>query len=307
MKSPIMDLETGRNRVGIVGLGNLGLAIASNLIQSGLEVIGYRRSSRSDFVALGGVMASSPASLASQCELIITCLPSVSALEEVVQGERGLLKAISPHSVLLEMSTLAIGSKVAVAERLAALEVETLDCPVSASVDMISQREGAIFASGLESTYRKVSYVLDAIIDGHFYVGEFGAGMTTKLCANLLVAVNNAAVAEAMCFARKAGVDLQRVVRLLANGGGGSRQFDSRAPKMAQEAYLPANGTVSAITDVVKLIKLVAQENGCATPLLSRSLGWYEQAIEDGRGDQDMASLYTVMLETMSHGGDSCY
>lgn len=300
MDHDIMNDEAINNRIGIVGLGNLGFAMAKNLIQSGFEVLGYRRTSISEFVEIGGVAAGSPAEIASRCKIIITCLPSVEALHEVVSGEKGLLKTISAGTILLEMSTLLIAAKTEVARQLEQAGCMALDCPVSGSADMILLRQGMVFASGHEAAYKNVSCVFDGIIDGHSYVGEFSVGMATKLCANLIVAVNNAVVAEAMCFARKAGLDAETVVQLLKNSGAGSRQFDTRAPKMAQENYMPANGTVHSIAEVVKLISSRAEEVDCDTPFLSRAMQWYQKAIDEGRGEQDMAVLHTVMLDTMS-------
>ena len=228
--------------VGVVGVGKIGLPIAENLIKSGYRVLGYRRSSLADFEKLGGIPARSPAEIGAQADIVLSCVPSAEALDEVVQGKQGLIHSARPGQIVVELGSHLIPDKERQIAPLAAKGALFLDGEVGGTPSMVSARKAVIYLAGDADAARKVEPVIRGFTDVYHYFGPFGSASKVKLINNLLVAVHMAATGEAMALALKTGVDIDLLIKAVAAGSGGSTQFGIRAPMMAQERFLPAWG-----------------------------------------------------------------
>jgi putative dehydrogenase len=278
--------------IGVIGLGRMGLPISENLIERGFAVVGYRRHPSAELVALGGAMAESPADLAARADVVLSILPGLDALREVIDGPSGTLKALRPGTVHIEMSTTDVAGKAALRELVRAAGGELLDAPISGSPGMVRPRLATTFASGAEAAVDDVADVLDAISGPWVRAGEFGCGAHFKYVANLLLAVHTVAAAEAMALARSAGLDLEVVQRTLNESIGGSMAWKRFGPRMRQREWLPAPGPIETLHAILEQIQPYARDVGVLTPTLDSAKRLFDEAVASGRGHLDVSSVY---------------
>jgi 3-hydroxyisobutyrate dehydrogenase-like beta-hydroxyacid dehydrogenase len=281
--------------VGLIGVGKIGLPIAENLIKSGYRVLGYRRSSLDEFERIGGVAARSPADVGAEADIVLTCLPSAEALDDVVQGNAGLVHTARPGQIVVELGSHLVPDKERQIAPLAAKGAVFLDGEVGGTPGMVRARKAVVYLAGDAQAARKAEQVVRGFSDIVHYFGAFGAASKVKLINNLLVAVHIAASAEAMALALKAGVDVELMIKAVAAGSGGSTQFGIRAPWMAQRRFLPAQGTTIGLAHYFELIGDMADRVGAATPLLDRAVELYQRCIDLGLGEHDNAIMVDVI------------
>ena len=281
--------------VGLVGVGRIGLPIAENLIKSGYRVLGYRRSPMADFEQVGGIAARSPADIGEQTDMVLTCLPSAEALDEVVQGKNGLVHSARPGQIVVELGSHLVPDKERQIAPLAAKGAIFLDGEVGGTPGMVRARKAVVYLAGEADAAKKAEQVVRGFTDVCHYFGAFGAASKVKLINNLLVAVHIAATAEAMALGLKAGVDVELMIKAVAAGSGGSTQFGIRAPWMAKRMFLPAQGTTTGLAHYFELIGDLADRVGAATPLLDRAVELYQRCIDMGLGEHDNAIMVDVI------------
>ena len=281
--------------IGFVGLGRIGMPISENLIKSGRRVVGYRRSSLAEFEKIGGVPAHSAAEVGAQADTVFSCLPSTEALDDVVQGPRGLVHSARPGQIVVELGSHPVPDKQRQSAALAQKGATFIDGEVSGTPGMVAARKGVIYLAGDAASCKKIESVVAGFADTCLYFGEFGAASRVKLVNNLLVAVNIAATAEAMALGLKASVDVPLMIKAIATGSGGSTQFGIRAPWMAERRFLPAQGTVPALRHYFEMIGEFADSVGVATPMLDCAASIYDRFMAMGLGDHDIAATVDVI------------
>ncbi len=281
--------------VGFVGVGKIGMPIAQNLIKSGYKVVGFRRSSLAEFEKIGGVPARSAAAVGAAADIVFSCLPSDEALDDVVQGPRGLVHSARPGQIVVELGSYKLPVKQRQIAPLADKGAVFIDGEVSGTPGMVLSRKGVIYLAGDAQACKKIEPVVAGFADSCLYFGEFGAASRVKLVNNLLVALNIAATAEAMALGLKAGVDVPLMIKAVATGSGGSTQFGIRAPWMAERRFQPVQGTVPALQHYFDLIGEFADDVGVATPLLDRAIELYDRYMKMGFGEDDVARMVDVI------------
>jgi len=278
--------------IGLIGLGLMGMSIAQNLIEAGHTVAGYRRGKADDFVALGGQFAESPRDVIEAADIVLCCIPGDAALQEVVSGSMGLTAADCTGKILVELSTLSESAKQQSATAFRAKGGVMLDGAISGLPPMVRAKTAVYFLSGDETAYERARPVLEDLTTKLFFMGAFGAASKTKLCANMLVAANLAAIAETLAFGAKQGLDPDLLVDALGDGAGSSIQFKARAAKMANGDWDVPLGATNMLAKDVQLIAAAAQDCGCPVPVLTGVRTVYEAALRDGYGEKDVASIY---------------
>lgn len=276
--------------VGFIGLGKVGMPAALNLLAAGHRVIGYRRSAMNAFVAAGGIPAGSPAEVGNAADIVLTCLPSKDALDEVIEGPAGLLGVARPGQIIVELGSHSLARKEQHVAPLAAKGVAFIDGEISGTPGMIAQRRGAIYLAGDEDACRRLEPVAKGIAETVYYFGPFGAASRVKLINNLLVMVHIAAAAEAMALALKAGIDPDLLIPAVMSGSGASTEFDVRAPLMAARRFEPPQGDSIGLLHYHTLIGEMAAELGLETPLTDSAAALFRRAVEAGIGHLDNAA-----------------
>jgi 3-hydroxyisobutyrate dehydrogenase-like beta-hydroxyacid dehydrogenase len=282
--------------VGFVGVGKIGLPISENLIKSGYRVLGYRRSSLAEFEKIGGVAAHSPAEIAAETDIVFSCLPSSQALQEVVHGPNGLIKAARGGQIIVELGSHPVPDKERHVGPLAAKGAIFLDGEVSGTPGMVQARKGVIYLAGDAEAAKTIEPVIKGFADLSIYFGPFGGASKVKLINNLLVSINIAAAAEAMALGLKAGVDIDAMIKAVANGSGGSTQFGIRAPWMAQRKFKPIQGSPKLLSHYFGMIDNWADSIGVATPIFDRAVELYQHCDKMGLADDNDVSVMIDVL-----------
>ena len=282
-------------RVGVIGLGVMGSAMASNLLAKGHDVLGFDvdPDRLGGFISAGGTAASSSGAVAAGADLVLLSLPTTSALADVVTE---ITDNAHPGLICLETGTFPLEAKLAAYERLAAVGVDLLDTPLSGTGLQAADATLVVFASGSREGFDRARPVFEAIGRSTHYLGEFGNGSRMKYIANLLVAVHGLAAAEAHVLGIAAGLDPARVQVVMEDGVGSSKIFEIRGPMMVADDY-PAAARLDILLKDAGIIRDFARSVGAPTPLLDTALPVYAKASQAGLGGLDAAALCRFLEE----------
>jgi 3-hydroxyisobutyrate dehydrogenase-like beta-hydroxyacid dehydrogenase len=291
-------MARSKGAVGIVGLGIMGGAFAENLVAAGWRVVGYDIDpARRRAMARAGVeIASDAKSLAAAVPTIITSLPKPSALDQTVAA---IAAARVPPRVIVEASTFRMEDKAKAERALRKAGHVLLDCPVSGTGSQARVKDLVIYASGDSKAIRKLRPMFAAFSRAVHDLGPFGNGSRMKYVANLLVAINNVATAEAMVLGLKSGLDAKTVFEMVATGAGNSRVFELRAPMMVKDRYDDATMKVSVWQKDMAVIGEFARDLDCPTPMFDATVPVYNKAMRSGHAEHDTAAVCAV-LEKMA-------
>jgi 3-hydroxyisobutyrate dehydrogenase len=276
----------------MIGLGKMGLPIARNLLERGFDVVGYRRHPSTEFVDAGGTAAGSAAEVAADADVIVSILPQLCDVQEVICGPQGTLTTLRPGTVHIEMSTLNVDQKLQLRDTVRAAGGELLDCPISGSPGMVAPRLATTFVSGDRAGVDRVRPVLDAISGPWVYTGEFGTGARMKYIANMLVAVHTVATAEAILLARRSGIDLELVQSTLDSSIASSAIWRQRGPLMRERAWSPAPGPIDTLHPILDQIEDYLGAIGLETPVFASAKAVFDKAVADGWGGLDIAAVH---------------
>ena len=284
--------------VGVIGLGIMGGSFAKNLVAAGWRVIGYDISAakRREAQGAGVELANSAAEVAAAAPIILTSLPKPQALMDTA---REIAAAKLKGKVVAEMSTFTISDKEKAERVLSKAGHIMIDCPVSGTGSQAKNRDLVFYASGDAKAIARLRPVLMGFGRHTFNVGQFGNGSRMKYVANLLVAINNVASAEAMVLGMKGGLDPRMIVDLITAGAGNSRLFELRAPMMAKGRYDDVTMKISVWDKDMRVIGDYARKIRVPTPIFNATKGIYLKAMKSGLGNRDTAAVCAV-LEKMA-------
>jgi 3-hydroxyisobutyrate dehydrogenase-like beta-hydroxyacid dehydrogenase len=290
--------KKSKGTVGVIGLGIMGGSFARNLVKAGWHVVGYDVSAarRREAQDAGIEIAANAADTAAKVPTLLISLPKPQALLDVA---RDIAAAKLKSKVIVEMSTFTIADKEKAQKVFSKAGHTMLDTPVSGTGSQARTGDLVFYASGNPSTIKKLKPMFEAFGRTVYDVGAFGNGSKMKYVANLLVAVNNVASAEAMVLGMKAGLPPQAIFDLVRAGAGNSRVFELRAPMMVKGNYDEATMKIDVWDKDMQVIGDYAQKIKVATPMFDASKPVYLKAMKSGLGAKDTAAVCAV-LEKMS-------
>ena len=282
--------------VGVVGLGLLGHAVASRLIKAGHAVVGFDvLPDRVEALKrLGGAPAPSAAAVARSAEAVCTLLPSLASVEEATLGPDGILAGARPGIAVIQMSTISPTLTERLAREVTGRGLGFLDCPVSGTSAMVERGDGVFFVGGERALYDRWRPVLESVLPRAVLVGRVGQAMVLKLVANLMVALNSAAAAEALTLARRAGLDMDLTLRLLTASAANSRMLELRGPMMVRGEF-PAQMKLELFMKDLHLMQEAAAVVGAPLPFTDLAERLYEAARAAGHGSEDLAVVVTAL------------
>ena len=286
-------------KIGMIGVGIMGSAMSANLLKAGYAVIGYDVDSQQldALVGKGGSGAGSCREVAEQADVVITSLPSVAALKQVVNAKDGLAPAEKKALIVIETSTLPLEAKQAAHDALKAVGTEMLDCPLSGTGAQAVTKDIVVYASGDRAACENCDSIFNGFSRANYYVGKFGMGSKMKFVANLLVTIHNVSAAEAFVLGMKAGLDPEMILQAVSDGGGTSRMFEVRGPLMVAGKYDKATMKVDMHQKDINIISDFAKKLDCPTPLLSAAAQIYTAALAKGYAKHDTAAVCAVLEE----------
>ena len=220
-------------KIGFIGMGIMGTPMSINLVKGGYDVMVSNRSMNKCQPAVdAGASSGTFREVAESCDVVITMLPNGPQVKEVMLGENGIAKYMKAGSTFIDMSSINPVASKEIAAGLAGFGVDMLDAPVSGGEPKAIDGTLSIMVGGKQETFDKFKPMLEKMGSSVVRCGDVGAGNTTKLANQIIVACNIRAVAEAMTLAQKAGVDPQMVYAAIRGGLAGSNVLDAKGPMM---------------------------------------------------------------------------
>ena len=228
-------------RVGFIGLGIMGKPMAKNLLKAGYELVvtDLNRAAVEELEACGAKAAANGAEVAGSCPVVITMVPNSPHVREAVLGKNGVAEGAKPGTLLIDMSSIDPTETKAIGEKLAEKGIDMLDAPVSGGEPKAIDGTLSVMVGGKKELFDRYYDLMMSMAGSVVYVGELGSGNVAKLANQIVVAVNIAAVAEALTFAKKAGTDPELVYQAIRGGLAGSTVMDAKAPMMLEGNFKP--------------------------------------------------------------------
>ena len=288
------------DRVGVVGLGLLGTAVASRLLKGGMEVAGYDvRAQQAHALASAGLRAADSTARACEgAEAVFTILPTLESVEEVLCGPEGVLGAAPKDAVIIQMSTISPELARRMGEAATSRGYRFLDAPISGTSAMVAEGDCTLLVGGDAAHLETCRPLFDAIARRTVHVGEVGAASLAKLATNLLVALNTAAVAEALVLGATGGLDKATLLDAWEGTAANSRMMEVRGPFMAQGRYPPQ----MKLDLFMKDLRLMLEEGrrlDAPLPLTEVAERLYAAASDAGWGSEDLASVM-IAIEALA-------
>jgi L-threonate 2-dehydrogenase len=292
-----MTTSRGQPRkVGVIGLGSMGLGIARSLLRVGFEVHGcdVRPEAVETIVRDGGHAAASPAELGARVDDVVTVVLNAAQTDEVLFGAAGAAAALSRGSAVVTSATVPPEHAARVGERLAAMGLLHLDAPISGGAAKAAAGQLTIMASGSPAAFERCEPLLDAIAATVHRLGDAsGQGSTVKMINQLLAGVHIAAAAEAMALCLREGADPQATYDVICGSAGSSWMFQNRVPHILAGDYTP----LSAVNIFVKDLGIVldsARKAAMGLPLTAAAHQLFLMAAAAGHGGEDDAAVVKV-------------
>ncbi len=265
------------HRIGFIGLGNMGGRMTRRLLGAGIAVVGFDAVAER-IGAAGARVAGSVRELVMAADVVMLSLPDSRVIEQIIEGDGGVLQHCRSGQTLIDLSTAAPSSTVRLSRALAARGVEYLDAGISGGAAAAEKGSLTLMVGGRPAAVEAVRWAFAPISTRVIYMGASGAGHTTKLLNNFLNAVSLAATAEIMVAGRKAGLDLHRLLEVLNSSSGVNFATLNRFPKIIEGDYLEGGLTGKLMTkDIVlyveRLHELGIASLNAAGPLASFGLG----------------------------------
>ncbi len=279
-------------KIGFIGLGIMGKPMAKNLLKAGHSLVVHDivEAPVKELVSEGAEKAGSPKEVAEQCKLILTMLPNSPHVKEVVLGEGGVIEGVQSGSVLIDMSSIAPLVSQEVSAELEKKDVVMLDAPVSGGEPKAVDGTLAFMVGGPEKTFNEMKDVLEIMGGSVTLVGEIGSGNTTKLANQVIVALNIAAMSEAMVLAKKAGVDPEKVYNAIRGGLAGSTVLDAKVPLALEGNFKPGFRIELHIKDLQNALD-TAHSVGAPIPLSGQVMEFMQALKVDGKGGDDHGGI----------------
>ncbi|HOB33479.1 MAG TPA: 2-hydroxy-3-oxopropionate reductase, partial [Verrucomicrobiota bacterium] len=278
--------------VGFIGLGIMGKPMAKNLLKAGFPLVVYdiRPEVVNELVAAGAQAGSSARDVAARSDVVITMLPNSPEVKEAVLGANGVIEGVRADAIVVDMSSIAPATSREVSAQLAARGVRMLDAPVSGGEPKAIDGTLAIMVGGPRDAFDEVKGILEKMGSSVTHVGGIGSGNITKLANQMIVALNIAAVSEALVMATKAGVEPERVYKAIRGGLAGSTVLDAKAPMMLSRNFKPGFRIELHIKDLINATD-TARELGAPAPLSAEVLKFFQQLQAQGKGKEDHGGL----------------
>lgn len=279
-------------KIGFIGLGIMGRPMAKNLLKAGHELVvfDFNKEAVADLVSAGAASAETGKDLASQCSVVITMLPNSPHVRAAVLGENGVAEGAKPGTVVIDMSSIDPTESRAIGAELEKLGIDMLDAPVSGGEPKAIDGTLSVMAGGKKELFDKYYDMLMVMAGSVVYVGELGAGNVAKLANQIVVAVNIAAVSEALTFAKKAGTDPELVYQAIRGGLAGSTVMDAKAPMMLNRNFKPGFRIELHIKDLNNALN-AAHNVSSPVPLTGQLMEIMQGLKADGFDKEDHSSI----------------
>lgn len=294
-------------KIGFIGLGTMGLPMASNLLRKGYPLTVYNRTMEktADLVRQGAQAASSPAEAAREADVLITMLSNDTAIRQVFYDPNGIMEGIRPGMTVIDCSTISPHMSKTLHAELAELAVDFLDAPVTGSKPAAESGTLLFMVGGSEEALNEHRDVFEAMGQRIVYMGASGSGSYAKLAHNTIVGINAIGFIEGLALAAKANIDLDKFYEIVMAGAAASRQAELKGPKVLKRDF----GTQFSLQLMHKDLRLASQLTDVlqvTAPLLNLAKNVFEMGLSKGLGEQDLSAIIQCYEEWMDKTIDTC-
>ena len=276
-------------KVGMIGLGAMGLGMARNLAKAGLLTAVYNRTTAKT-LEFKVATYDLPEALAAEVDIVLIC---VSADQDVIGLVEAIAKTIKPGSIVVDLSTVSSDTAQKAAAILLKKEVIFLDAPVSGGVEGAKNGTLAMMVGGNIKALEKARPALETIAKRIIHIGDTGSGQATKAANQIMCAGINQAVTEALAFAQSQGLEIEKVIDVISGGAAGNWFLEHRGYTMTQDIFAPGFKLALHHKDL-KICQAMAAQSDIAIPLSDMTVINYEQLMNEGYGDEDISALYRL-------------
>ena len=279
-------------RVGIIGLGMLGNAVALHLLDSEINVIVYNRtkSKIKNLVEKGAKIATSPKDIAEKSDLLITIVKDANAVNEISFGKDGIVYGNHKNIIVADMSTISSSDSKNVAKKFAEYKIQKLDIPVMGGPNVAITGELVMMVSGQENIFEKCRNIFEIIANKIFFLGENGTANIVKLSMNLQIAMLALSLSEGITLMKKSNVDPKIFLNILNSTYFKTGMSEKKAFKMIEGKHEPTF-TLSNLKKDISIMMDTTKELGIRLPMLERAEELYKDAINDGDGNLDYTGI----------------
>ncbi|MCX8617563.1 2-hydroxy-3-oxopropionate reductase [Gilliamella sp. B2923] len=279
-------------KIGFIGLGIMGKPMSKNLLKAGysLVVCDKNQASVDELIKAGAQSATNAKQVAQQCDVIITMLPNSPHVKEVVLGENGIVEGAKAGTTIIDMSSIAPLASREIHDEVVKKGLVMLDAPVSGGEPKAIDGTLSVMVGGDKAVFDKHYDLMKAMAGSVVYTGEIGAGNVTKLANQVIVALNIAAMSEALVLATKAGVNPQLVYQAIRGGLAGSTVLDAKAPMVLERNFKPGFKIDLHIKDLQNALD-TSHGVGTSLPLTAIVMEMMQALKTDGMGESDHSAL----------------
>lgn len=294
-------------QIGFLGLGTMGSAMANNIRKTGLGLAVWNRTPEptAPFAAKGTIVADSPRHCATGRDVVITCVSDEKALEEILEGPDGVLAALKPGQILVDMSTSGTRAARSIGERVAKRGAKFVSAPVLGSKTAAEKAQLVVVAGGPRDAREKAHPALHAVSARIFEMDDPVQAALLKVCVNAVGGAMMAAFGESLALAATGGVPLGRFIEVLQSSGFHSPLYLMKGEAVINDDYAPRFALSLAEKDL-RLAQESAADQGATMPVSTAVRKLFGAAIRSGRGEKDMAAVADLLLEwtrTSTQGG----
>jgi len=288
-------------KTGFIGLGIMGKPMAKNLLKAGYRLVVFDTNAApmKELAAAGAETAASPKEVAEKCDVVVTMLPNSPHVKAVVLGPKCVIEGAGPGKTVIDMSSIAPLASREIASLLAEKGVEMLDAPVSGGEPKAIDGTLSVMVGGKKDVFERCYPVMKSMAASVVRVGDTGAGNVAKLANQIVVALNIAAMSEALVLAAKAGVQPHPVYQAIRGGLAGSTVLEAKAPLVMDRKFSPGFRINLHIKDLGNVLE-TSREIGVPLPLTATVMEMMQALKVDGLGDADHCSL-VQHYEKMAH------
>lgn len=279
-------------KVGFIGLGIMGRPMSKNLLKAGydLTVFDFNKNAVEDVVAAGAKAASSGKEVGENVDVLITMLPNSPHVKSALFDKNGAAEGLKRGTVVIDMSSINPVESQNIAKKLAEIEIEFLDAPVSGGEPKAIDGTISVMVGGKQEIFDKYYDLMKSMAGSVVRVGDVGAGNTTKLANQMIVALNIAALSEAFVLCEKANVDPQLVFEAIKGGLAGSTVMNAKAPMMINRNFEPGFRIELHIKDLQNALDTSHAIN-VSLPLTSQVMEMMQALKIDGRETKDHSAI----------------
>ncbi len=286
-------------RIGFIGLGNMGLPMAANLVKAGHQVSGFDVVTplRDKLAAAGGTAVESVAAACNGAEAVVTMLPAGAHVREVYTAPGGVIEAAAPGALLIESSTIDVATAREVAARAAEKGLALVDAPVSGGVGGAQAGTLTFMVGGTNDGFARARPILENMGRTIVHAGGSGNGQVAKICNNMILAVSMIGVSEAFLLAEKLGLEAQCLFDIVSKSTGQCWAMTSYCPVPGPVPTSPANRdyragfTAAMMLKDLKLAQDAAHAAAAATPLGAAAAGLYDEFAGEGHAGEDFSAI----------------